>query len=139
MTDQTAAAATTPTRAEHAAGLANYRLEGERLAAEIGNRGPIVLDDAGKLHAEILAAYWEHGYYIFEGVIDDAEITELREGVAEMLERAPVDRDATVDAQATAPARVRFAMILFISISFVPVHPAAPLFVGWVDSLSELI
>ncbi|MEE2776795.1 MAG: phytanoyl-CoA dioxygenase family protein [Acidobacteriota bacterium] len=91
-----------PTRAQHAAGLDAYRLEGERLAAEIGNRGPLVVGADGKLRSDILEAYWEHGYYIFEGVVDKAEVEELRAGVAEMIERAPVDRDSTVDAKGRA-------------------------------------
>ena len=37
-------------RAEHAAGMGAYRAAGERLAAEIGNRGPLRLTDDGALH-----------------------------------------------------------------------------------------
>ncbi|GGC65430.1 hypothetical protein GCM10011504_49300 [Siccirubricoccus deserti] len=88
-----------PSRAEHAAGMSAYRAAGERLAAEIGNRGPLRLTDDGTLHPDIQAAYWRHGYYIFEGVIDATEVEALRADAQEMLARAPVGPDATVDAQ----------------------------------------
>ncbi|MYB20093.1 MAG: phytanoyl-CoA dioxygenase family protein [Holophagales bacterium] len=92
-------AVATPTRAQHAAGMAAYQEAGRRLAAEIGNRGPIRLTDDGRLHPDILAAYWRHGFYVFEGLIDGDEVAELRRDANEMLERAPVAPDAAVDAQ----------------------------------------
>ncbi len=64
-----AAPSSGPTRAEHAADMAEYMREGERLVREIGNRGPIRLDVNGTLHPDILDAYWKHGFYVFEGVI----------------------------------------------------------------------
>ncbi|NQV59201.1 MAG: phytanoyl-CoA dioxygenase family protein [Alphaproteobacteria bacterium] len=90
---------TGPTRAEHVAGMAEYIRQGERLAQAIGNRGPIRFDTQGKLHPDILAAYWEKGFYIFEGVIGPVELAELRADANNMIERAPVRRDAKFDAQ----------------------------------------
>jgi hypothetical protein len=86
------------TRAEHAAGMADYVRQGERRAQEIGNRGPVSFDDGGRLHPDIVAAYWEHGFYVFQGVVSPDEIDELRAGVHEMIDRAPVRRGATLDA-----------------------------------------
>ncbi len=91
--------ATEPTRAEHAAGMAEYLREGQRLAKAMGNRGPVRFDARGKLHPDILGAYWEKGFYVFEGVIGQAELDELRADANNMIDRAPVRRDATVDAQ----------------------------------------
>ena len=88
-----------PTRAKHLEGMAAYQQEGMRLAQEIGNRGPARFDANGRLHPDILAAYWKHGYYIFEGVIDPTEIEALRHDAGMMLERAPVSPGAKVDAQ----------------------------------------
>src|SRR3954471_16500121 len=85
-------------RAEHAAGMAAYQAAGEKLAAEIGNRGPLRLTDDGALHPDIQAAYWRHGYYIFEGVIDAAEIAALRADAQHMLARAPTGPEARTDA-----------------------------------------
>jgi hypothetical protein len=87
------------TRAEHAAGIAGYVLDGERRAIEIGNRGPVRFDGNGRLHPDIVDAFGEHGFYVFEGVIGPGEIDELRAGADDMIERAPVRRGADVDAQ----------------------------------------
>ncbi len=89
----------TPTRTEHAAAMADYIREGERRAAEIGNRGPVRFGADGKLHPDILDAYWRHGYYVFEGVVDAREVAELRADAMNMLERAPVRPGADVDAK----------------------------------------
>ncbi|MDP6706880.1 MAG: phytanoyl-CoA dioxygenase family protein [Alphaproteobacteria bacterium] len=88
-----------PSRAEHAADMAAYCRDGERLAEEIGNRGPVRFDADGKLHPDILEAYWKHGFYVFEGVVGADEVAELRADVDHMLERAPIAPGATVDAQ----------------------------------------
>jgi ectoine hydroxylase-related dioxygenase (phytanoyl-CoA dioxygenase family) len=87
------------TRAKHAEGMAAYRQEGMRLAREIGNRGPVRFDANGRLHPDILSAYWKHGFYIFEGVIGEEEVAELRRDAGMMLERAPVGPGAKVDAK----------------------------------------
>jgi ectoine hydroxylase-related dioxygenase (phytanoyl-CoA dioxygenase family) len=97
-----AKAATAPgtlSRAAHDAGMAAYRAAGQRLAAAIGNRGPLRLTSDGALHPDIQAAYWRHGYYVFEGVIGQAEIAALRADAQTMVERAPAGPDAKVDAQ----------------------------------------
>lgn len=88
-----------PTAAEHATSMAEYMRQGEKRAAELGNRGPLRLDAKGKLHQDILDAYWKHGFYVFEGVIDKVEIDDLRADIDDMLECAPVGPDATVDAK----------------------------------------
>jgi ectoine hydroxylase-related dioxygenase (phytanoyl-CoA dioxygenase family) len=87
------------TRAKHAEGMAAYQKEGLRRAQEIGNKGPARFDANGRLHPDILAAYWQHGYYIFEGVVDQAEVEVLRRDAGDMLERAPVSPGAKEDAQ----------------------------------------
>ena len=87
------------TREQHAQGMAAYQAAGLKLAAEINNRGPVRLDANGKLHKDILDAYWKHGYYIFEGVVSQAEVEELRRDAANMLDRAPVAPGAEVDAK----------------------------------------
>lgn len=86
-------------RADHAARMADYVAEGERRARRFGNRGPARFDGDGRLDAEIVDAYDEHGFYVFEGVVDAAEVADLRAGVQDMIDRAPVRRGAAVDAQ----------------------------------------
>lgn len=77
--------------------MADYEREGTARARAIGNRGPLLFTDEGKLHPEILAAYRQHGFYVFEGAIGTGEIAELRTGIQELLDRAPVRRGADVD------------------------------------------
>lgn len=88
-----------PTRAEHQARMAAYAAAGEARARAIGNKGPVRFDADGRLHPDIVTAYWRHGFYIFEGIVSPAELAELRQDAADMLERAPVGPGAAVDAQ----------------------------------------
>ena len=88
-----------PSVAEHAAQMADYMREGQRLGREIGNRGPIRFKAGTTLADDILDAYWRHGFYVFENVIDEQELTELRDAMADALDRAPVSKDAEVDAK----------------------------------------
>ncbi len=88
-----------PTRTEHSASLQEYQQAGLARAATYGNRGPLRLTPAGNLHPDIVAAYQAHGFYVFEQVIDATEIDALRHDVQNMITRAPVRPDATVDAQ----------------------------------------
>ena len=85
------------TRAEHAAGMRAYQQAGVNREREIGNRGPMRFGPDGRLAPDIVAAYWKHGYYIFEGVIAPEEVEALRRDALEMIERAPVAPDAKVD------------------------------------------
>jgi ectoine hydroxylase-related dioxygenase (phytanoyl-CoA dioxygenase family) len=93
------AARVNPTAEEHARGMTQYMRTGCEIEQKIGNRGPLLLDPDGHLDAGILDAYWEHGYYVFENVIDASEIEALRSDAAHMIERAPLNRDANLDSQ----------------------------------------
>ena len=109
MDDVALSSVETVTQGEHADGLRAYQEAGLRLAQEIGNRGPLRLTDDGKLHPDILARFRKHGYYVFEGVVDRDEIEELRRDANEMIERAPVNRDATVDKQGRPALGIDYA------------------------------
>ena len=86
------------TAADHAHLMETYIREGEARAYALGNRGPIKLGPDGKLAREILEAYREHGFYVFENVVDGNELQELREDVEYVLSRAPVEPEAELDA-----------------------------------------
>ncbi|MEC7303493.1 MAG: phytanoyl-CoA dioxygenase family protein, partial [Pseudomonadota bacterium] len=73
--------------------------------------GPLRLGDDGKLHPDILEAFQTQGFYIFEGVIDADEIAALRHDANVMLERAPVNRDAKVDAQGRPALGIDYARL----------------------------
>ena len=87
-------ATATLSAAEHANAMADYFAAGTRRARDLGNRGPIRMGAEGKLHRDILDAYWKHGFYVFEGVVDTIELAELRADVDRMLEHAPLTPDA---------------------------------------------
>ena len=76
-----------------------YREQGTRRALGLDNRGPIRFDATGKLDPVIVESYTRHGFYIFENVIQPDELRDIERGVADILERAPVTKDAKVDRQ----------------------------------------
>lgn len=88
-----------PTRHQHAKAMAEYMREGAERAYELGNRGPIRFKEDGSLHPDILDAYWRCGFYVFEGVIGDEELADLRSDVQRALEWAPFEKGADVDSQ----------------------------------------
>ena len=87
------------TATAYAESLNAYIQAGEQRVKALGNRGPVRFDELGKLHPEILEAYWQHGFYVFEGVVDQQEIAALRADMDFILEHAPTGRASKVDAQ----------------------------------------
>ena len=75
-----------------------YCSRGEARALGLGNRGPLRFDDAGDLHPDIASAYRRDGFYILEGVLQGAEVDDLRRELAALLARAPHEPGASVDA-----------------------------------------
>jgi hypothetical protein len=74
-----------------------YFTNGERLAKELGNRGPLEFDSDGGLAAHIRNAYSTNGFYVFEGALQPGEILEVRREFLEILDRAPVEAGSDVD------------------------------------------
>lgn len=74
-----------------------YRVEGTARALALDNRGPVRMDASGKLDPAILDAYSRHGFYVFQGVLGEAERTDLERDLANLLDRAPVTKDSKVD------------------------------------------
>ena len=81
------------------AAMQAYFREGEARALALGNRGPIRFGADGKLLPEIVHAYLRTGFYIFEDVLDAAELADLRAEFFAILDRLPTHRDSPVDAQ----------------------------------------
>ena len=75
-----------------------YLRAGEKRALALGNRGPIRFNPDGSLAKEILDAYWRCGFYVFTGVLEQDELEDIESDISEMLERAPIDENALVDA-----------------------------------------
>jgi hypothetical protein len=80
-----------------ATALQAYFRDGEARAVVLGNRGPVRFTAEGKLAPEIAEAYLELGFYIFEGVVGEEELGELRTELHAMLDRLPTSRDAEHD------------------------------------------
>ena len=78
--------------------MQRYARQGMERAVRIGNRGPVRFDDRGRIHPEIVDAYWQHGFYVFTDVLGSAEVEELRRDVNDLLAHAPVGPGQTVDA-----------------------------------------
>src|ERR1700722_8364432 len=77
-----------------------YLADGERRAFMLGNRGPIRFTADGKLHPDILEAYWRCGFYVFEGVLGAEELADIEADIkANVLGRLPVTKGSAVDAQ----------------------------------------
>src|SRR5690349_433455 len=81
---------------EQAAMLA-YLQDGERRAHALGNRGPIRFTPDGKLHPEILEAYWRCGFYVFEGVLRPEELSDIEADLFDILDRLPKEKGSPVD------------------------------------------
>jgi hypothetical protein len=81
------------------AAMQAYLAEGARRAATLGNRGPIRFTADGKVHPDILDAYWRCGFYIFEGVLGAAELADIEADIkTNVVARLPVEKGAAVDA-----------------------------------------
>ncbi len=93
---------------DHASVMVEYIAAGEARAAALGNRGPIRFDSEGGLAGDILESYWEHGFYVFEGLVGPDELAELQRDVDELLDRAPVAPGATRDRNGRPAAGLDF-------------------------------
>ena len=83
--------------AQHQGNMERYLAEGEIKAYELGNRGPVRYDRNGNLHEEILAAYLQCGFYIFEGIFEPEELSEIETDVFNIIDRLPVKKGSPVD------------------------------------------
>ncbi len=77
-----------------------YLADGERRAFALGNRGPIRFTADGKLHPDILEAYWRCGFYVFEGVLGAEELADIEADIkTNVLARLPETKGSAVDAR----------------------------------------
>ncbi len=90
-----------------------YFVDGERRAHTLGNRGPLRFDADGALAQDIVDAYDDVGFYVFEGVIGPAELADLVDDYRDMHARAPTSgaaaRDMTVLGRETDGPGFHFA------------------------------
>ncbi len=76
--------------------MRDYLLAGEARAQAMTNRGPIRFDEDGRLHPDILAAYSEVGFYVFEGAVEAAELADLRADIDDLRNRFPAGSNSQV-------------------------------------------
>jgi hypothetical protein len=74
-----------------------YLAEGERRAYSLGNRGPIRYTTDGKIHPDILDAYWRCGFYVFENVLQPDELADIEAGIKDILDRLPAHKGSPTD------------------------------------------
>jgi len=75
----------------------DYLAAGAERARALGNRGPLRFDGDGRLAPEIREAIGEIGFYVFERLIDDAELAELDADLDALLARTPRTEGAETD------------------------------------------
>lgn len=78
--------------------MQDYLREGEARALAMDNRGPLRFDPSGTVHPDILDAYWRHGFYVLEDVLDSEELADIEVDLKSILERLPVEKGAALDA-----------------------------------------
>ncbi len=77
--------------------MENYRIEGTIKALALKNRGPLNITPGATVDIAILDAYYHYGFYVFTEVLDSVELEDLEKDVADILERAPVTKGASMD------------------------------------------
>lgn len=76
-----------------------YLQAGAERARTLGNRGPVRFTAGGKIHPDILNAYWRTGFYVFENVIGAEELADIEASMKDVLSRLPKEKGAELDAQ----------------------------------------
>ncbi len=76
-----------------------YLIAGQAKALVLPNRGPLKFNEDGTVHQDILSAYSEFGFYIFENVLSEEELGDIKDDLAKMRENFPAHMGAETDMQ----------------------------------------
>ncbi|MEM8497471.1 MAG: phytanoyl-CoA dioxygenase family protein [Pseudomonadota bacterium] len=76
---------------EQSEAMKNYLIDGERQALQMSNRGPIRFTSDDQLCEDILEAYSEYGFYVFEGVLGNDELKDITEDLEDLQARFPLE------------------------------------------------
>jgi hypothetical protein len=79
--------------AEEAEAIRRYHAIGAARAKQLGNRGPLRLDADGRVAQDIIESYYQHGFYVLEGVVKGEELVDLRDEFERLLDNAPAGSD----------------------------------------------
>ncbi|MDA9566045.1 phytanoyl-CoA dioxygenase, partial [Porticoccaceae bacterium] len=74
---------------DDAEAMRSYLTQGERNAYALDNRGAIRFDKRGNLAADILSAYSKYGFYIFENVLAEDELQDIKEDLDQIRASYP--------------------------------------------------
>ncbi len=78
--------------------MRDFLLDGQERALALPNRGPIRFTEGGDLDVRIRQAYSDYGFYIFENVLSELELKDIKEDLAVMRSQFPTGPDSKVDA-----------------------------------------
>jgi len=84
---------------EDADSVRQYLIEGQKRAFQLDNRGPIQYNEDGAIHTDILKAYSKYGFYIFENVLGEEELADIKADLRKMRANFPTGPGAQTDAQ----------------------------------------
>ena len=76
-----------------------YLINGEKNALALGNRGPIAFDENGDLSSAIKEAYSKNGFYIFESVLNNEEVEDIKEDLENLRQQFPTGPESTLNAK----------------------------------------
>ena len=76
-----------------------YLINGEKNALALGNRGPITFDENGGLSSTIKEAYSKNGFYIFESVLNNEEVEDIKEDLENLRQQFPTGPESSLNAK----------------------------------------
>ena len=76
-----------------------YLINDEKNALALGNRGPIAFDENGDLSSTIKEAYSKNGFYIFESVLNNEEVEDIKEDLENLRQQFPTGPESTLNAK----------------------------------------
>ena len=77
--------------------MRDYLSEGERRALSLDNRSPITFDSDGNLSKSIREAYSKYGFYIFENVLPEQELEDIKDDLEKLNSRFPTGPESSLD------------------------------------------
>ncbi|AEE22978.1 Phytanoyl-CoA dioxygenase [Glaciecola sp. 4H-3-7+YE-5] len=84
---------------ENADAMRQYLIEGQAKAVALPNRGPLTFDKHGQLDKGIVDAYQTYGFYIFENVLDENELADIEQDLAQLKQRFASENGAKTNAK----------------------------------------
>jgi len=84
---------------DEAEAMKAYLINGEKNALALGNRGPITFDENGNLSSTIKEAYSKNGFYIFESVLNNEEVEDIKEDLENLRQQFPTGPESTLNAK----------------------------------------